>query len=587
MVGQSGVMDDSTAVSDDRSTVPRWTSWAAAAGAALWGLLLLARPSDSSSTTARLVGVGLLILGTTFLLRSVTSRRPMPDRFAAACWLAVGAVALVWPDPTVHGLALLCGLALVATGAVELFAAVAGVGADRVRWGIGASTSIALGVAALAWPSATTLVLSIVVGLRLLVAATASVAAGLRDDATGVQRRRGGLLRTSASALGLILAMGLAAIAVFVHRAQPDGPPAFYDAPDTLPGPPGTLIRSERVDPFVPGATAHRVLYVTSDTDGAPTTSSGLIIVPDGDAPAGGRPVLAFTHGTVGIARSCALSLLPGDVYGPAIPGIREFIDAGFVVAATDYAGLGSDATTGYLVGSSQAYSTLDAVRVAVAMPEVAAAPRFVSFGESQGGHASLFTGQFAAEYAPELELAGVAAAAPATDLTSLFQANVGTTFGDVLASYALASWEDVYGAAVSDIADAQAVPVIERLADVCIQNPQQMLSVLPEAELLKIAFLAAPPWDTEPWASIIAANTPGGSPVEAPVLIAQGGADPLVVPEVQQAFVDRWCAAGQSIEFRVYEGVGHLDAGHASAADVAAWAADRFAAVPWTTATC
>ncbi len=580
-------MDDSPDVPEDRSTPPWWTTWTVAAGSATWGCLLLARPSESTSTTARLVGIGLVVLGVSFLRRSVTSSRPVPDRVDAACWFGVGAAAIVWPDPTVRGLALLCGVALVATGTVELFAARRSSGHERVRWSIGAMTSIALGVAALTWPSATTLVLSIAVGLRLLVAATASVVAAVGDDTSGTGPRRGGVPLTVMSAIGLVIAVGLAGVAVFVHRAQPDGPSAFYDAPGTLPGPPGTLIRSERVDPFVPGATAHRVLYVTSDTDGAPTTSSGLIIVPDGDPPAGGRPVLAFTHGTVGIARSCALSLLPGDVYGPAIPGIREFIDAGFVVAATDYAGLGSDATTGYLVGSSQAYSTLDAVRVAVAMPEVRAAPTFVSFGESQGGHASLFTGQFATDYAPELELAGVAAAAPATDLTSLFQANVGTTFGDVLASYALASWEDVYGAAVSDIAVEQAVPVIERLADVCIQNTQQMLSVLPEAELLKIAFLAAPPWDTEPWASIIEANTPGGSSIDAPVLIAQGAADPLVVPDVQRAFVERWCASGQSIEYRVYEGVGHLDAGHASAADVAAWAADRFAAVPWTGATC
>jgi hypothetical protein len=63
----------------------------------------------------------------------------------------------------------------------------------------------------------------------------------------------------------------------------------------------------------------------------------------------------------------------------------------------------------------------------------------------------------------------------------------------------------------VSDIAVPQAVPVIERLAEVCIQNTQQMLSVVPEAELLKIGLLDAPPRDTEPWSSIIAETTPGG----------------------------------------------------------------------------
>jgi predicted alpha/beta hydrolase len=290
--------------------------------------------------------------------------------------------------------------------------------------------------------------------------------------------------------------------------------------------------------------------------------------------------VLAFTHGTVGIDRRCVLSSRPQ--YPANIPGIRAFLDAGFVVAATDYAGLGTDETTGYLVGSSQAYSTLDAVRAAVAMPEAAAAPRFVSFGESQGGHASLFTGQFAASYAPELEVAGVAAAAPATDLTELFRANLGTTFGGVLASYALASWRDVYGVDLDDIADPQAIPVIDRIADLCIQTEAQILSVVPEAELLKLRFLDRLPWETEPWATILADNTPGGSLVDAPVFVAQGADDPLVVPEVQQAFVDGWCARGQSIEYRVYDGVGHLDAGRASADDVVAWAVARLDGDPW-----
>jgi len=35
--------------------------------------------------------------------------------------------------------------------------------------------------------------------------------------------------------------------------------------------------------------------------------------------------------------------------------------------------------------------------------------------GHSQGGHASLYTGELAASYAPDLKLVSVAAAAPAT----------------------------------------------------------------------------------------------------------------------------------------------------------------------------
>jgi alpha-beta hydrolase superfamily lysophospholipase len=52
--------------------------------------------------------------------------------------------------------------------------------------------------------------------------------------------------------------------------------------------------------------------------------------------------------------------------------------------------------------------------------------------------------------------------------------------------------------------------------------------------------------------------NTPSG-PIEAPLLIGQGGADQLVVPSAQDAFVEERCAAGQQVDYRVYEGRDHV----------------------------
>ena len=52
---------------------------------------------------------------------------------------------------------------------------------------------------------------------------------------------------------------------------------------------------------------------------------------------------------------------------------------------------------------------------------------RFAVWGHSQGGHAALFTGELAPEYAPELKLVGIAVAAPATDLVELFKAQKGS----------------------------------------------------------------------------------------------------------------------------------------------------------------
>jgi acetyl esterase/lipase/uncharacterized membrane protein HdeD (DUF308 family) len=575
------------------------------AASLLWGAVLLVRPTDVTSTLARLVGVGLVLLGATFLLRSTVLRstvlrstvprstgstRPVFDRVDAAVWSSIGLVTIAWPGPTVRGLAIVVGAGLVATGSIELAGVTRGAPSARFVVGVGALSSIGFGVAALAWPTATALLLSVIVGARLIVAGIGLAALpdgsardGREPDAAPDTRRTG--LRAAIGSAGLLVAVVAAGISVTVNRAQPDEPGAFYDAPAELPGAAGSLIRSEVVEPFIDDATTYRVLYVTSDAEGSPTTSSGLVIVPDGIAPPAGRPVVAVPHGTIGIARRCAPSML-GATYAAGIPGLRGFLDAGYVVSATDFAGLGSQATTGYLVGTSEAYSTLDGVRAAIEMPAAEASERFVVFGESQGGHAALFTGQLAARYAPELELVGVAAAAPATDLASLLRENVGTTFGDVLTAFALSSWRDVYGAELDGIVDEQAIPVIDRLAEQCIQDQNQMIALFPEAELLKIRFLDASPWDVEPWSVIIADNTPGAGSIDAPVLIAQGADDPLVVPPVQQAFVDGWCGRGQPIEYRVVEGVGHLDAGRSTASEVAVWAAARFAGEPWT-ATC
>jgi hypothetical protein len=70
-----------------------------------------------------------------------------------------------------------------------------------------------------------------------------------------------------------------------------------------------------------------------------------------------------------------------------------------------------------YLVGPSAAHSVLDAVRAARAVPHASATSRFAVWGESQGGHATLWTARLAPEYAPELRPVGAATDAPPAPL--------------------------------------------------------------------------------------------------------------------------------------------------------------------------
>src|SRR5262245_44254561 len=86
-----------------------------------------------------------------------------------------------------------------------------------------------------------------------------------------------------------------------------------------------------------------------------------------------------------------------------------------------------------YLIGESEGRAVLDSVRAARDLPDAGASNRFAVWGHSQGGHASLYTGELAASYAPDLKLVGVAAAAPVTYLIELFDADKSSSAGRVV----------------------------------------------------------------------------------------------------------------------------------------------------------
>jgi hypothetical protein len=158
------------------------------------------------------------------------------------------------------------------------------------------------------------------------------------------------------------------------------------------------------------GAAAFRVLYRSTGLYDEPIAVSGVVVIPSGPAPANGRPIVAWTHPTTGVVPRCAPS--PALFVFQQIQGLREMIDRGYVVAATDYPGLGTPQTHSYLVGVSEARAVFDSVRAARTIS--GAQNHFAVWGHSQGGQAALFTGLIASTYAPDLNLTGVAAAEPA-----------------------------------------------------------------------------------------------------------------------------------------------------------------------------
>ncbi len=153
--------------------------------------------------------------------------------------------------------------------------------------------------------------------------------------------------------------------------------PAFYqDAMKISPtGKLGQIVKQEKIKTSVKGAQAWKVAYVSSDMEGRKTISTGIIVAPIGKAPAEGRPIMSWAHGTTGTAQNCGPSQVLDPVvplngyllvggnswtdYG--IPSIEEFIAQGYVIAATDYQGLGGGGKHQYSLAGTNGRDLLNA----------------------------------------------------------------------------------------------------------------------------------------------------------------------------------------------------------------------------------
>jgi alpha-beta hydrolase superfamily lysophospholipase len=368
---------------------------------------------------------------------------------------------------------------------------------------------------------------------------------GRADRQSGAVRMIVGLV----AVLALLTACGSSAERQVVDGIT-DGATAapFYEVPNPLPpGEPGMLIRSERLLGAPDGAAAWRVLYHSRDEQGADIAVSGMVIAPT--APAQNRTVVAWAHPTTGTAQRCAPSI--GDAPFVLVEGLGDLLKAGYVVAATDY----PTAPT-YLIGAPSANSVLDVVRAARALPEANAGTDLLLWGHSQGGHAALFAAERAASYAPELQLKGVAVAAPAAELTALLDADIGDVSGVTIGSYAFDAYAKAYQAPLDAILTPDGITATGQIAALCLigQNAEQHQIAGP----LVGRYLKADPATTEPFATLLRQNTPGATRLPVPLFVAQGSADTLVKPETTADFVAKQCALGTEVTSLVIPGADH-----------------------------
>ncbi|RVD55597.1 alpha/beta fold hydrolase [Mesorhizobium sp. M2D.F.Ca.ET.185.01.1.1] len=395
-------------------------------------------------------------------------------------------------------------------------------------------------------------------------------------------KKKRGLLASLGRFVAAIVLAGSALLGVLWHLARPAVPDGFYTSRHETVPPPGTLIGGEPFTRDVPeGARAWRVLYATTRGDETPAVASAIVMAATG-ASAAGRPVVLWAHGTTGIEPGCAPSLLkhPFD----NVPALGALLKQGWVYVATDYVGLGTSGGHAYLIGEDAARAVLDSARAVRQMPGLNADGKIVVWGHSQGGNSALWAGIRAMGYAPDVNVAGVAALAPATDLRALFAAVRRTMFGKIVSAYLAEAYAKAYPDVRSGGYLGAVSTVLARdMAGRCVGGRATLFSIA-EASLLPGGIFRRDP-ASGPLGARLDENMPNAQ-INAPVLIAQGAEDDLVPARIQRAYVAQRCSAGQKIDYRQFDGRDHLSlvaGGSPLEAALIAWTRDRFNGAPAT----
>lgn len=315
-----------------------------------------------------------------------------------------------------------------------------------------------------------------------------------------------------------------------------------------------------------------RIWYLSTAWDGSPTVVSGTLTVPPGEPPAGGWPVVSYSHGFSGTADQCAPSQLGPSPWERALND--KLLSGGYAIAATDYDGIGTPGDPSIVNGPSEGYAVIDAVRAARHLAPLSR--DWVSVGYSLGGHAALWAGHLADSYAPELHHRGTIAMAsfirfplqlaaeqisnPAAPLipATLYS---GVTGPVTHPGWDASQWFTPLGLSLIDKARTECVGQLA--ADVAtVTNGQAFMDpAAAQAEFNRLLDPQDVPITRYP----------------EPVRMAHGTADPISLPEASALTAQELAAAGTDVTYVPVAGADHFTLLPTIASQALTWAQQMF----------
>jgi hypothetical protein len=234
-------------------------------------------------------------------------------------------------------------------------------------------------------------------------------------------------MRRIATWLGFAVLLASVVVPASAEVLEPKNDP-FYIAPAGFEtAAPGAILRTREVEVTIAAApitaAAHnavQLLYRTNDVNNNPVANVTTLIIPDGEAPAGGRNLVSVQNAENSLDPNCAPSYqLQVGQSAPSgavnrnliaeMSGTLPELLAGRVLVVPD--SLGPD--KGYIVRLTNAHMVLDSIRAAENFAPAGlsgVATPVALFGYSGGAFESAAANEVAPTYAPELNIVAVAA---------------------------------------------------------------------------------------------------------------------------------------------------------------------------------
>lgn len=383
---------------------------------------------------------------------------------------------------------------------------------------------------------------------------------------------------------GVVMALLVATSA----NAAPDrltGAPAspFYAWTTKVPAP-GALLRSEDLPPALGlenAAKSQRILYSSTDgiDDKTPIAVSGALFVPKGEPPAGGWPLVAWAHGTVGAAAACAPSFRGRSERD--IKYLNSWLSAGFAIVAADYQGLGPAGGHPYLATRPEAYGVLDSVRAVRGRPEIG--KEVIVVGQSQGAQAAFATAAFQPAYAPDVKIAAtVATGLPYFSKQTMAALARATVTDKVLPTlsytFLLIQLAELTqpGFDPKPYLTEKGLAVYEMGAKSCLADIEDAIEK--DGVSAKVAFAMDPAPIVQELFPLIAYPT---LRLQQPLFVGTGMLDHDVPPVMQTALVLDACLSGSHVTWRRYVGLDHSGTVNPSLADSLPFVRDLLAGKP------